>query len=276
MEFAPATTHIMASIIVWSTCRGGLLSARKMGRYGICPYPCMAEIMIKAHIIISAVKPLLLSLGCQGRTDQAHPLSCSVGLCTTLLCLHGGLRVEDIDFLEIITQILPFIGAKNSQRETNQCPEVNHGVVSTVMFTQFMDLGMAVVACGNAVVCFGGLDLLIFDSTVLQALFLESGLKKAAPAPTAEVVGFVWGHINEILFSDNGFDHKSKIIGNGVTIGFSDNLAGILYRKFDFEILVPVGVDFQLSFTNPFCIVFIDIFDDKFVLYVEFFQSCQD
>ncbi len=44
----------------------------------------------------------------------------------------------------------------------------------------------------------------------------------------------------------------------------------------DFQILVPIGIDRELSFPDPFCIVFINVLDDKLMLDVEFFQSCQD
>jgi hypothetical protein len=46
--------------------------------------------------------------------------------------------------------------------------------------------------------------------------------------------------------------------------------------EFDFQILVPVGAGFQLSFPDPFGIVFIDVFYFKVVLDIEFFQSGPD
>ena len=51
-------------------------------------------------------------------------------------------------------------------------------------------------------------------------------------------------------------------------------LAGL--KKFDFQILVPVGIDIQFALPDPFGVVFIDIFDLKFVGNIELFQSCQD
>jgi len=49
-----------------------------------------------------------------------------------------------------------------------------------------------------------------------------------------------------------------------------------LYGKLDFKILVPVGIDFESSFPDPFGIIFVNIFYFKIVLKVEFFQSGPD
>jgi hypothetical protein len=83
-------------------------------------------------------------------------------------------------------------------------------------------------------------------------------------------------HVDKIFFAHNGFNHKPQIFGNGIPIAFPDNLTGILDREFDLQVLVPVGVDRQFSFTDPLGIVFINIFYFKIVFQVEFFQSCQD
>ena len=120
---------------------------------------------------------------------------------------------------------------------------MNHGVIASVMFTEFMDLCMAVVAGSNAVVCTGGFNLIIFGLSIDQAFFLESRLEETAAAATAEIVGFVGGHIHKIFFPHNGFHHKAQIICNGIAIAFSDNLAGILDGELDFQVLVPVGID---------------------------------
>lgn len=122
---------------------------------------------------------------------------------------HGSLRMEHIDLLEVISQILPFIGAKNPQGKTDQCPHMNHRIISPVMFTEFMDLGMAVMAAGNAIVRTSGFNLIIFEFAVFQTLFFESGLEKSPAAAAAIVVGAVGLHVNEIFFPYNGFHDKS-------------------------------------------------------------------
>jgi hypothetical protein len=153
---------------------------------------------------------------------------------------------------------------------------MDHAVVSAIMVAEFMDLGMAVVATGDTVVCAGGLDLIIFDLPVSQAFILKSGLEKSAAAAAAKVVGAVRLHVDEVFFSDNGFHNKPKVVGNGVSIAFSDNLTGILNRKFDFQIFVPVRVDLEFAFADPFGIVFVNIFYIKVLFEVEFFQSGPD
>ena len=181
-----------------------------------------------------------------------------------------------IHLFEIITQVFTFIGPQYSETQADECPEVNYRISAAVMLAQFMNLGMAVMTGGNAVIGTSGLDLLVFDAAIFEALFLEAGLQKTAAAAAAEVVGFVGGHIDEVLFPHNRFDHIPKIVGNGITIAFADNLTGILDREFDFPILIPVGVDLEFALPNPLGIILIDALYFKFVFDVEFFQSCQD
>ncbi len=153
---------------------------------------------------------------------------------------------------------------------------MNHAVVAAIMLAELMDLGVAVVTAGNAVICAGGLDLIVFDLPVSQAFILESGLKESAAAAAAIVVGTVGLHVDEVFFTDNGFHHKPQVVGNGIAIAFPYNLAGILNRKFDFQVFVPVGVHLEFAFTYPFGIVFVNIFYIKLVFQVEFFQSGPD
>jgi hypothetical protein len=53
-------------------------------------------------------------------------------------------------------------------------------------------------------------------------------------------------------------------------------LAGILNRKFNFKILVPIGIDLEFSLSDPLGIILNDASDFKLVLDVEFFQSGPD
>jgi hypothetical protein len=153
---------------------------------------------------------------------------------------------------------------------------VNHGVIAAIVFAQFMDLGVTVVAPGNTVVCACGFDLVVLDFTVLQAFLLEPGLQESAAAAAAVVVGAVGLHVDEVFFAYHGFDHKPQVFGNGIPIAFPNDLAGVLHREFDLQVLVPVGVDFEFALTDPLGIVLINIFDFKVVFQVEFFQSGPD
>ena len=153
---------------------------------------------------------------------------------------------------------------------------MDNGIVATVVLAQFMNLGMAVVATGNTIIgtCF--LDLLVFKFSVFQAFCLISRLQKSAAAAAAVIVGSIGLHVDKVFFTDNGFDNKAQVFGYGVSVAFANDLAGVLYGKLDFKILVPVGIDFESSFPDPFGIIFVNIFYFKIVLKVEFFQSGPD
>jgi hypothetical protein len=144
------------------------------------------------------------------------------------------------------------------------------------MFAQFMNLGMAVVTAGNTIICTGRLDLLIFKLSIQQSLILESGLQESTAATAAIIVGSIGLHIDKIFLTYHGFHDKTQIFGDGITIAFSNDLAWILHSELDFQVLIPVGIDLQLTFTNPLGIILIDIFDFKIVFEVEFFQSGPD
>ena len=184
--------------------------------------------------------------------------------------------MKDVDFLEVFTQVFPFIGAQYAQGEADQGPQMNHGIVAAVMFAEFMNLGVAVVAAGDAVIRAGGFNLFVLEFTVLETLFFKAGLEKSAATAAAEIVRAVGLHVDEILFADHGFDHEAQIFGNRIAVAFPDDLAGVLDREFDLQILVPVRTDLQFAFTDPLGVVFVDILDFKVVLEVEFFQSGPD
>jgi hypothetical protein len=139
-----------------------------------------------------------------------------------------------------------------------------------------MNLRMTVMAAGNAISRARGLDLLVFQSSVFQTFLLVAGLEKAAAAAATVIVGTVGNHVDEIFLAHDGFDNETQVFGNGVAVAFTDDLAGVLNRKFDFEVLVPVGINLEFSFPDPSGIVFIDIFDFEIVFDVEFLQSEPD
>jgi hypothetical protein len=153
---------------------------------------------------------------------------------------------------------------------------MHDGIIAAVMLTELMNLGMAIVAAGNTVIRAGRLDLFILQPAELEPLFFHAGLEKTAAAAAAIIVGPVGNHVDKIFFADHRFDHVSQVFGNGVAKSLAHDLTGILDGKFNFQILVPVGIDLEPSFPDPFGIVFIDVLDDKVMLDVEFFQSCQD
>jgi hypothetical protein len=153
---------------------------------------------------------------------------------------------------------------------------MNDRVMTAVMLAQLVNLGVAVVASSNAVVGSGGFDLLVFELSILETLLFEAGLQKAAAAATAEVVGAVGLHVDEVFFTDDRFNDETKIFRNGIAKTLAYDLAGILYSEFDLQVLVPVGIDLQLAFTNPLGVIFVDIFNFKVMLEVEFFQSGPD
>ncbi len=106
-------------------------------------------------------------------------------------------------------------------------------IVSAEMLAQFVNLSVTVVAPGNAVIRAGRLDLLVFQSAVLQALFLKPGLQESAAAAAAVVIGTIGLHVDEIFLAHNRFDNKAKIFRDGIAIALSNDLAGILNREFD-------------------------------------------
>jgi hypothetical protein len=184
--------------------------------------------------------------------------------------------VKHIDFLEIIAQVFAFVGPQDSQGQANQGPQVHHRVSAAVVLAKFVDLGMAVMATGNAIIRSRGLDLLILQASEFETLFLEPGLQEAAAAAATVIIGTVGRHIDKILFAHHTPDHITQILGNGITITLANNLAGVLDGELYFQILVPVRVDLQFALSNPFGVVLVDVLDLKIVFQVEFFQSGPD
>jgi hypothetical protein len=139
-----------------------------------------------------------------------------------------------------------------------------------------MDLGVAVVAAGNAIVGARLFDLLIFEPAVFEALLLEAGLEETTAAAATKIVGPVGLHVDKIFFSHHGLYDKAQIFGDGIAVTFAHDLAGVLYGEFDIQISIPIRTDVEFSFAEPFGVVFVDIFNLKVVRQVEFFQSGPD
>lgn len=149
-------------------------------------------------------------------------------------------------------------------------------IIGFVMLPDIMNLGMAVVAGSNAVLRPGCHDLLEFQPAVSTPGFGESGLQEPTTATAAVIVGAVGEHVNKILFTHNGFDNKPQILSHRITKTFANQLAGVLNCKLDFQVLVPVGIDFQFSFPYPLGIALNNASDFKIVRNIEFFQSGPD
>ena len=153
---------------------------------------------------------------------------------------------------------------------------MNHLIPSAIMFAQLVNLGMAIVAGGNAIVGAGGLNLIVLQLSVCQACILITRLEKSAAAAAAIIVRSIGKHLDEVFLTHHRFYYEPEIFCNGISECFPYDLAWILNRELDLEILIPVRVDLQLSFPDPFGVVLINVFDFKGMLDVEFFQSCQD
>jgi hypothetical protein len=178
--------------------------------------------------------------------------------------------------LQVIAQVNPFIGSQYPHRQADEGPHVNDGIIAAVMLTELMNLGMAIMAAGDTVIRTGRLYLVVLQLAEFQTIFFQAGLEETAAAAAAIIIRPVGLHINKVFFPNHRFDDISQIFGNRIPIGLAHDLAGILDGKFNFQVLVPVGIDLEPPLTDPFGIIFIDVLDDKVVLDIEFFQSCQD
>ena len=72
------------------------------------------------------------------------------------------------------------------------------------------------------------------------------------------------------------FDHVAQIFGHGIAETLAHQLAGVLDRELDLEVLVPVGVDLELALANHLGVQLDDALDLEFVGDVELFQSDPD
>ncbi len=139
-----------------------------------------------------------------------------------------------------------------------------------------MYLGMAVMAWCNAIGCLGCQDLIGLCLSIGPSLFRKTGLEITAAAATTKIIGAVGGHVDEIFFTHNFFNHVSHVFSDRVTKGFSDKLAGILKSKFNLSFLIPVRRWVQFTFFNPLCVKLDNTFDFKVMGDVKFLQSYQD
>jgi hypothetical protein len=145
-----------------------------------------------------------------------------------------------------------------------------------VYVAQIMDLGMAVVTWCNTVSGFSRQNLFGFELAVATTRLRISCLEKSSSSTTAIIVRPVRMHVNKILFTHHRFYGISQVLGHRISKAFADQLAGVLHRKLNLQILVPVGIDLQLSLFDPLGIILNDAFDLKLRFNIEFFQSGPD
>jgi hypothetical protein len=144
------------------------------------------------------------------------------------------------------------------------------------MFPQIVNLRVAVVTRGNAVFCLGLRDLLKLSASIIPPRLRITRLQKATAAATAIIIGPIRGHIHKVLFTHDGLNNHTKILGHWISERFTNQLTGILYRKFDTQFIVPAGIDIQFSFAYPLGIILNDGFNLEFMFDVELVQSDPD
>ena len=153
---------------------------------------------------------------------------------------------------------------------------MNRVMFALVMFLQIVNLCVTVVARCNTVIGVRLPDLLEFSFAVIPSGFRESRLQEAAPAAAAVVVGSVGRHVDEILLAHNCLDHIPQVFGHWIAEALANQLAGVLNRELDLEVLVPVRINFQFSFPDPLGIILNDALTLEIMLDVESLQSDPD
>ena len=73
-------------------------------------------------------------------------------------------------------QIFSFIFAENTQRQADNGPQMDHPIAAAEMLTEFMNLGVTIVAAGNTIVRSGRLNLIVLQAAEFQALLFVSRL----------------------------------------------------------------------------------------------------
>jgi len=149
-------------------------------------------------------------------------------------------------------------------------------IIAAIVVTQVFNLTVAVVAGRNDIGRPGSRNLVEFYPAECPSFIREPGLQCTPAAAAAIIIIPVGDGINKIFLSHNRLDHKPQIIHNFIGTGFSADITGILDREFGFYVLVPVGIDFQFSFSDPLGIQFNNGDQLKFVGNVIFTQSFQD
>ena len=96
--------------------------------------------------------------------------------------------MKNIDIFEIVPEIYTLVWTKYAKRQCKYGPEMNNIVMPAIMMGKLMDLGMTVMASGNAIGGAAGLNLFVFYSAIFQSLILEARLEKSAAAAAAVII----------------------------------------------------------------------------------------
>jgi len=110
---------------------------------------------------------------------------------------------------------------------------MDYVVACARVFAKVMDLGMAIVTWGDAILSLCCQNLIELYLAILPPCFSVAGLQEATTAAAAEIVRPVGLHFDKVFFPHHGFDHKAKIFGHRIAQGLSDQLTGILNRELD-------------------------------------------
>jgi len=153
---------------------------------------------------------------------------------------------------------------------------MDHMIIASKVVTNIFNLTVAIMTGCNDVGCPGSRNLIEFYPAIGPSLIREPGLQCTTTAAAAIIIVPVGDGINKIFFSHNRLDHKPQIIHNLVGTGFSAYIAGVLNREFGFDVFIPVGIDFQLSFPDPLGVKFYNGDQLKFVRDIKFSQPFQD
>ena len=181
-----------------------------------------------------------------------------------------------IDLFEIVTKVGPFVRSEDSQGKTNQGPNMDGVVFRPEMMADIMNLGMAVMAAGDAVIGAGFNNLVELFLAVGPSGFSKARLEETTTTTAAVVIGAVRGHFNDVFGPDDRPHDIAQVLGDLLAIAFADDLAGILDGKFDLQVLVPIGTDLETTFANPLGVILVDGSNFKIVFDTEFFQSSPD
>ena len=105
---------------------------------------------------------------------------------------------------------------------------------------------------------------------------ITGGLQESSTTSATEIIGSVGVHIDEVFFTNHGFDYKAQLIRHPVSKRFADQLARILDSKLDLQVFVPVRADRKLTFPDPLSVKRNNALDFKFRLNIELLQSLPD
>ena len=101
-------------------------------------------------------------------------------------------------------------------------------------------------------------------------------MQESATATTTIVIRLVGIHLNEVFLAHNSLDDIPQVIGNRIAVSLANQLTGILNRKLDLSLFIPIGTDLQLTLAKPLGVKLNDALDFKVVLNLEFFESDPD